>query len=178
MKKYFIIVLFCLLPFLSLAQEIKEIKISTNQSYLSISSTLDQPISGEIIDLLKNGVKVTIVYHIQVQEKRPFFLLFDKTLAEKTVKKIVTYNIWEKMFHLAEDEELYKLKSEEELQKKLMCILDVKMIPMSELKEKKNCYIKVRAELESIKLFPPLSWIYDLVITRSFETSWKKKDIK
>ncbi len=160
------------------AQEIKMIKLNTNENRLTILASLDTPVPDEIIDLLKNGVKITIVYYIQILEERPFWLIYDKTIYKKDVEKIVTYNIWEKTFYLKEGKNLYKIKNVEELQRRLMNINNIRLISLKQIKKKKNLYIRVKAKLESIKLFPPLSWIYDLVITRSFETSWKIKKIK
>lgn len=173
-----VIFILMLLPSFSYSQKIKNIKLNTNKNHLIVSASIDTPIPDEIIDLLKNGVKITIVYYIHILEKRPFWMIFDKTIYEKNVKKVITYNIWEKIFYLKEGSNTYKIKTEKELQNRLMNISNIKLLKISKLKGKKELYLKIKAKLESIKLFPPLSWIYDLVITRSFETSWKKKKIK
>lgn len=174
----YVIIILILLPNTLHSQKIKDIKLNTNENHLIVSASVDTHIPDEIIDLLKNGVKITIVYYIHILEKRPFWLIFDKTIYEKSIKKVVTYNIWEKNFYLKEGSDIYKIKTEKELQNRLMNISNIKLIKISKLKAKKGLYLKIKAKLESIKLFPPLSWIYDLVITRSFETPWKKKRIE
>lgn len=160
------------------SQEIKSINISTNSNILIVNSSLDKNISNEIIDLLKNGVKITIVYNIKVVEKKPFWMIFDEVIYEKDVKKSVNLNIWEKKFYLNDNGKNIELDNIKDLQNLLKKIVDIKTISVKNLKDKNDIYIKVKAQLESIKLFPPLSWIYDIVLTRSFETSWKEKKIK
>lgn len=179
MKYLKLVIIIIFLPVFISAQNIKNITIKTLDNFILIDSSIDTPLPQEIIELLKNGVKVTITYYINLKETQPFWMLKDKIIVSKNVKKIISYNMWEKTY-ICEDSISGKIviKDEKNLQDIIKNIKNVKVASLKELKDKDGLYIAVKAKLESLKLFPPLSWIYDLVITRSFETPWNYKKIK
>lgn len=161
------------------AQNIKDISIIRTNDKLYISARLDieKSILAEVFELLHNGVKVTIVYIINIRNKRPFYMLMDSNIKTINYKKIVKYNMWEKQYYLIDGKKKEKISDKKEVNKKLRKINKVFLINESEL-TKGEYYLKIRASLESVKLFPPLSWIFDLVYSRGFETPWANKKIR
>lgn len=181
MKKTVILpVLFLIFCFTrdALGQQIKNIQITRTNGFLCAGAELDKNIPEEIFEYLHNGVKVTIVYTVQLFRQAPFYYIFNPKQAEIDHKKIVLYNIWEKAYYLEEKGVSYRLQSKAEVNKRLKELGAVSLIEESRLKKDEEYYVRVRANLESVRLLPPLSWIYDLVTVRGFQTSWQTKNLK
>ncbi|MDD5065931.1 MAG: DUF4390 domain-containing protein [bacterium] len=175
------LLLFTVLLFLARnvsAQEIKSIETVRTNNKIIVSVALDNDIPAEIFDYLHNGVKVTIVYTVNLYKITPFFYFSDSKIVEIDYKKIVQYNIWEKAYYLEEGKTKFKFQTKGEINKKLMELNSLFLTDEDKLDKTESYYIKVKVNLESVKLFPPLSWIFDLVTVRGFQTSWKTKDLK
>jgi len=172
-----IILLFILVAGLD-AQEIKNITLKNTNNKIYVSAYLDEDIPEEVFEYLHNGVKVTIVYEIKLYAKRPFFFLTDSRIKSITYKKNVKYNMWEKVYVLVEEHHKEKIAAQNEINARLKKIENIFLATMDDIKGEDDCYVKIKASLESVKLFPPLSWIFDVVSKRGFETSWESKDIK
>lgn len=160
------------------AQEIININLKKTNNKIYLSAELDEDIPKEVFELLHNGVKVTIVYYIKVYKETPFYFFSDSKIKDIEYKKVVKYNMWEKVYNLKENEKKVKISSKKEINQKLKQLINIFLIKGGKLSKKDKCYVKVKASLESVKLFPPLSWIFDLVFMRGFETSWEIKNIE
>lgn len=178
----FIIIIFVLLGSLKICytQEIQDINIikKVNGEIISLDIILNKKIPDEIFGYLKNGVKITIVYHVNLFEKKPFYFIVDSAILKKEITISVRYNMWQKVYYVEFDNEHYKFNQLEEVKNKIINLQNVFLINSSQLEKDGKYYCKVKADIESIKLFPPLSWIFDLVTTREFDTSWKEEFIQ
>ncbi len=179
-KNFFLIVILLLICTIGnvYAQDITKIVINKTNNKIFVSASLDEDIPEEIFEYLHNGVKVTIVYEINLYRKTPFFYITDSKIKKIAYKKIVKYNMWEKNYYLYENEGKVKIPKRKILNNKLKFINNIFVIDINQLEKNEEYYIRVKASLESVKLFPPLSWIFGLVSTTGFETSWENIDIK
>ncbi len=177
-RKYIILFIFLFLISFNLQGEsIEIVKIYKDGNKLYMDGVVKEILPEDIINYLKNGVKVTLVYYIEIRERKPFYFLFDTTIYSKSYKKVIYYNLWEKKYYLKFENKILKLKSVKELNENLQNIKRLYIINYDKIKNKKNLYIRLKVKLQSIKLFPPLSWIFDLVTVREFETKWAEKDL-
>jgi len=178
--KRYLLLLFLLLPsFFLQAQNIMIDNIISTNDKLYISAHLTGNFPEDIYTYLENGMKITLVFHVEVFDKKPFYLnFFNKSVVIKTVKKIATYNLWEKTYYIKEDKKILKFNSRNDFFKSVSKITNVFLLSNSELKKLEHPVVKISSELESIKLFPPLSWIFDLVSVREFKTDWVEKELK
>ncbi len=161
------------------AQTIKDVTIikTNNKLYINARLDIDKNILEDVFELLHNGVEVTIVYMINIYKEKPLYLLVDSNIKTINYKKIIKYKLWEKQYYLTDGGKSQKISDRKEINKKLKEINKVFLINENEFKKGKY-YLKIKASLESVKLFPPLSWIFDLVYSRGFETPWTSKQLK
>ena len=173
-----IVLLLILISFKLEAQEIKKINVTKTNSklYISAQVRVDKAVLDEVFDLLYNGVKITIVYTINIYKERPFYYFKDYRLKTIKYKKMIKYNMWEKKYYLTDGSQKVKTSSRKDISKNLKHIKDVYLVNRKDLKDGKY-YLKIKASLESVKLAPPLSWIFSLVTDLGFETSWAKKEL-
>ncbi len=165
-------------PLFLFGQTMKIDAIYKTNNFLCVSAHLDGKLPDDIFNYLKNGLKITIVYYIEIKDRRPFYYIFDKSIVSKTVKKIVTYNLWEKTYYLQYNKKLFKIHSREAFVNEIGNIKNIKLLTAGKIAKLDSPFIRIKSKLESIKLFPPLSWIFDLVSVRGFETEWTEKDLK
>jgi len=170
-----------LLVFLSIslnAQIIKDIHIKNTNNKLFINARLDirKNILDEVFELLHNGVNITIIYIINIYQERPFYYIMDTKLKTVKYKKTIKYNMWEKQYYLTDGEVKQKISNRKDINKNIKRIKKVYLTDKTRLKNGKY-YLKIKASLESVKLFPPLSWIFGLVTDLGFETPWARKEI-
>lgn len=104
-------------------------------------------------------------------------MLYDSKIKSISYKKEVEYKLWEKAYYLIDGKKKIKLSSKKEINKRLKEINNVYLIRNDKLGDAKY-YLKISAWMESVKLYPPLSWIVDIVSERGFETPWFRKKIK
>jgi|YNPMSStandDraft_1061717.scaffolds.fasta_scaffold50966_3 hypothetical protein len=178
MKKLIIIFIFLILPLISYSKTIRNVTIKTLDNNIYLNFSLSELLTPEIVEILKNGVQITITYYVQIKQPQTFWIFSDKILIEKIIKRDVKYNMWEKLFICIENKNEIKFENYLKLNQYLINIENFKICNLNEIKNKEDLYIAIKAKLESFKLFPPLSWIYDLVLTRGFETDWYIKKFK
>lgn len=177
-KSLFILLIMLFLTGSLCGYSIKNINIQKTNNNIYLSAKIDQDIPDEVFEYLHNGVKVTIVYEINLYRKTPFYYLADSKLKGIVHKKVVKFNMWDKAYYLFEDKTKSKFKTRKAINEKLKQLDSIYIIKENKLAKDEDYYIKVKALLESVKLFPPLSWIVGLVTTLDFETSWETIEIK
>ncbi len=158
-------------------QRVKDVVLTEKSNKIYISAGLEKDITGEIFEYLHNGVIVKIIYIINVYKEQPFYYIRDSVIESILVEKSIRYNLFEKQYYLTDGSEKIKISSRKELNKRIKKINDIFVINKNKLKDGEY-YLKIRAWMESLKLFPPISWIFDIVSNRGFDTSWVRKEIK
>ncbi len=176
MKNLILLILILLFTFTSLnAQEIKSVSLIRTNNKLYISAELDKNIPEEIFEYLHDGVRVTIVYTINIYKEKP---IFDSEIKEILYKKKVEYSFRGKNYNLIDGKEKVIIFDKKEINKRLIMIKKVFLIEEKKLGDGKF-YLEIKAALESVQLVPPFSWIIDLFGgVRKFETPWVEKKIK
>ena len=108
MKTKFFLIIFILITLTNVnAQKVKDVSLikTNNKIYINARLDIDKNILDEVFELLHNGVKVTIVYIINIYKERPFYLIMDSNIKNIEYKKIVRYNMWEKQYYLIDGKE-------------------------------------------------------------------------
>lgn len=142
---------------------VTKVFLTNNYIYIAIRSSFEQ--SVDIERIITEGIELKVNYHISVY-KIMGGLLPDELVTKTTVYYKVQEDIINSGYELTEyskDDEMGMWFSEvSELKYFLMNLDDVKVINRGKMEEDFNYYIELQLVVNSMKLYPPLSIIFNL----------------
>lgn len=154
------------------------VKKSDKGMYVDIM--LSDYYSDELFKIIKyNYIPINLVYEAVLLEKDSENLLRRyKKVETIKVSKDISYNPFHKYYQIKTRNKEYIINSLKKLKSELRNYN--KLYVKKEFDSKKKYAIRVRAEMNSIKLFFPLNIIYNLLSIWNFKTDWyfKKVDEK
>ncbi len=154
---------------------IKDIKTQIKEDALLISFRVTDCFTDKMIQAIKNGVNTRFVYLIRLYKVRRWWK--DKKIADIKVCHTIHYDSIKKVYHLRLSEENKKrmpIKDLEEAKKILARISDLRIIDIKELKKDQEYQIRVKAELDKIRLPLHLHYILFFLSLWNFDTNWYK----
>ncbi len=154
---------------------IKDIKTQIKEDALLISFRVTDCFTDKMIQAIKNGVNTRFVYLIRLYKVRRWWK--DKKIADIKVCHTIHYDSIKKVYHLRLSEENKKrmpIKDLEEAKKILARISDLRIIDIKELKKDQEYQIRVKAELDKIRLPLHLHYILFFLSLWNFDTDWYK----
>ncbi len=154
---------------------IKDIKTQIKEDALLISFRVTDCFTDKMIQAIKNGVNTRFVYLIRLYKVRRWWK--DKKIADIKVCHTIHYDSIKKVYHLRLSEENKKrmpIKDLEEAKKILARISDLRIIDIKELKKDQKYQIRVKAELDKIRLPLHLHYILFFLSLWNFDTDWYK----
>jgi len=159
--------------------KIKKVVLKTNHNKLYVDISLNKNIPMEIFELLRDGVRVTIVYVVELYRVRPFFLFFDENIVSQQYKIKIHYRLWENKYYLKmKNKKILSFTSTKKLNTFLKNINDIFVIDKKKLQKGERYYLKTKVLCKSVELYPPFKWVVDIVGLGKFETPWYEKKIK
>ncbi len=154
---------------------IKDIKTQIKEDALLISFRVTDCFTDKMIQAIKNGVNTRFVYLIRLYKVRRWWK--DKKIADIKVCHTIHYDSIKKVYHLRLSEENKKrmpIKDLEEAKKILARISDLRIIDTKELQKDQEYQIRVKAELDKIRLPLHLHYILFFLSLWNFDTDWYK----
>ncbi len=154
---------------------IKDIKTQIKEDALLISFRVTDCFTDKMIQAIKNGVNTRFVYLIRLYKVRRWWK--DKKIADIKVCHTIHYDSIKKVYHLRLSEENKKrmpIKDLEEAKKILARISNLRIIDIKELKKDQEYQIRVKAELDKIRLPLHLHYILFFLSLWNFDTNWYK----
>jgi len=154
---------------------IKDIKTQIKQDYLLISFRVTDCFTEKMIQAIKNGVNTRFVYRIRLYKVRKWWK--DKKIADIKVSHTIHYDSIKKVYNLKLSEGNPKeipVKDLEEAKKILAQISNLKVIDIKELKREERYQIRVKAELDKIRLPLHLHYVLFFLSLWNFDTDWYK----
>ncbi len=158
---------------------IKDINTKIDKNALFISFKVTDCFTKKMIQAINNGVNTRFVFIIRVYEVKRCWK--DKKLADLKVVHSIHYNSIKKVYNLNLSERKSKklvLRNLEEAKKILSCITDLKLIETKRLKKGKEYQIRIKAELDKIRLPFHLHYVLFFLSLWNFETDWYKINFK
>ncbi len=127
---------------------------------------------SDILEAIRRGIKVKIDYSIEIVEKSPMSFLYKNTVARKSIRRTVRYDFWSHSFILREGVREYATNNEHEMLRSLFQVKNAE-IANAALYRNENHYVRMKAELTSIKLYFPMNYIFKYIVgIWDFDTGW------
>ncbi len=127
----------------------------------------------DIVEAIRRGIEVKIVYEIQLFRPAAFFLLGNKVDFDKIIRRSVKYDFWAKAFVVVEERKTVSFQSENAMLEYFFSVKDYDVADMGPLKGQ-GYAIRARAELKSVELYFPMSLIFKYMVGFwNFDTGWE-----
>lgn len=180
-KKGVILVVVCFISMKVFAIETKIIisplKIKNNHLYMNLE--LISPFTPEVEEIFPSGIEVKIKIIIEVMKKPVYFFFIDKREKKISMECRIKYDLLEKKYIIYNNRGgEYRLKELQEVIETIRKYEDIKVISTLKLKKENYYYIKVKAEIKSIELYPPLANIIDIFTPFwNYKTEWTRTSL-
>lgn len=126
----------------------------------------------DIIEAMKRGMEVKLVYEIQIRHASRGFLAGNKTVHSRTIARKVKFDFWGKAFQVMEGKRSVVFQSENAMLDYFFSLRDYE-IQGVRLDKNEDYTIRARAELKSVELYFPMNVIFKyLVGFWDFDTGW------
>jgi len=177
-KSIFIIITLSILSFTptdSFCKEagIKDVIITNTPRDLLLYFDVDGCFTKKMEEAILNGMPTTFTFFINVYRPRRFW--FDKAISKIVVRHTIVYNNLKNEFRVffnSENKKEVILKDFLEAKNVMTEVNGVSVISMSSLERDNTYYIKMKAELDPIKLPFFLNYMLFFVSLWDFETDW------
>jgi len=122
---------------------------------------------------IQNGIPTTFTFYVELQEKGEW--LWNKTIAEVTLRHEVRYDNLKKLYEVHVPERNQKLVQVADLEdaKKLMSeVVGLKVTELKNLRKGRRYQVRMMAELDKIRLPFQLHYLLFFLSLWDFETDW------
>ncbi|MFC1856089.1 DUF4390 domain-containing protein [Thermodesulfobacteriota bacterium] len=137
---------------------------------------LEGAFKKDIVEAIDNGIPTTFTFLIRLNKMNT--LWFDSSVADIKIFREITYDSLKKMYIVTETvkgeakKELKKTQDFKEAKKTMTEFKSVSLVSSTDLKKKDNYELRVKAELEKVKLPFYLEYVLVFVSVWDFETDW------
>jgi len=126
----------------------------------------------DIIEAMKRGMEVKLVYEIQIRRAAGGLLAGNRTVYSRTISRKVKFDFWGKAFQVIEGKRSVVFQSENAMLDYFFSLRDYEIQGLS-LNKSEAYVIRARAELKSVELYFPMNVIFKyLVGFWDFDTGW------
>lgn len=158
---------------------IKDIVVHGDINEVRISSVLTGELGNDILEPIKSGIPITFTYYVELYRQRSLYP--DKKISSRVIKKTVSYDNLRKEYKLVQGiEKDIKNSTSKDINeaKKWLRELDSVVIADShQLKYETTYFLKVKAELKSIKFIFPLNYILFFFSYFDKDTDWHRSPV-
>jgi hypothetical protein len=156
-----------------MANEVQFGTVEVVEEKLRVNFFITSYQAQDIVEAIKRGIEVKIVYEIQLYRPASFFLLGNKVDFDKIIRRSVKYDFWAKAFVVMEGRKTVSFQSENAMLEHFFSVRDYDMVDMGLLKGQ-GYAIRARAELKSVELYFPMSLIFKYMVGFwNFDTGWE-----
>ncbi len=158
---------------------IKDVRAKIDKEALFISFRVTDCFTEKMIQAIKNGVNTRFVFIIRVYEVKRWWK--DKKLADLKVIHSIYYDSIKKVYNLELSERKTRklvLRDLEEAKRVMAKITNLKLLETTRLKKGKEYQIRVKAELDKIRLPFHLHHVLFFLSLWNFETDWYKENLR
>ena len=168
----FVLIIFLASPLWASKAVIKNIVVTTSQKNLLVYFTVANCFTKEMEKAILNGLPVTFTYKIVLEEKRTFFP--DKTIASLTLHHTLKYDQLKNVFIITRQGKTTDHLTSKDLiwAKKIMAEVEIPVVALAKLKKGHKYILRLKAELNKVKLPLYLHYILFFSSLWDFETSW------
>ncbi|HOJ52727.1 MAG TPA: DUF4390 domain-containing protein [Syntrophales bacterium] len=159
--------------------KITDVLVSMKNGDLLVVAKLQGCFTPKIESAILAGIPTTFTFIIDLYEERPFW--FDRRIKTVSEVKTIKYDLLKKIFYVTIGHATEPLTFQDfESAKRAMSEYNI-TIPASDILRKTNnsaYYVKMKAQMDKIKLPLRLEMIFVFVSLWDFETAWYRYPVK
>ncbi len=182
LEPFTLLLLFCLLlsfssPLQAAEATLSDIIVTNTQEDLLVFFDIKGCFTREMEEAILNGMPTTFTIVIRLYRTRSFW--FDASIASITLEHTIKYDSLKNEFRVTrseEDDTKLVVKDFEAAKKAMAEIRNIRVIPLKELQERGKYQLRVKAELEKVRLPLYLHYVLFFVSLWDFETDWYTVD--
>ena len=168
----FVLVLVITLPVFAL--DFNYISFSSNDDNLAVEVGIKNVFTKDAFDSLLNGQEIKIYLAVTIFEKRP--ILVNKKVQSSKEKNIIQYHVITQKYHIVVGKKPSNRDEsfEPDRKKSIESISNFKKVVILSkdvVNPKKNYVIHINVKVVSLKMSPPLSFIFDLFFDLNYSIS-------
>jgi len=156
---------------------LSDIIVTNTQEDLLVFFDIQGCFTREMEEAILNGIPTTFTIIIRLYKTRT--LWFDGSISSLRLEHTIKYDSLKNEFRVTRSEDNNKelVFKEFEAAKKVMAeISDIKVVPLKELQRNSKYQLRVKAELEKVRLPLYLHYVLFFVTLWDFETDWYTVD--
>lgn len=179
-KLIFLVIILILSVNIVSGLEFDAVKFHSEDDKFFAEVSVKEIFSKDAFDSLKNGQEIKFLLEVSLMEKRTVFP--NKKVKSGEEKNIIQYNLVTETYHVVIGKEIKGRKEylDESLEKAMSDISKFKPVEVfakSDIKSKSNYTINVNCRVISLKMSPPISFIFDFFFDLNYSVS-KSYDYK
>ena len=156
---------------------LSDIIVTNTQEDLLVFFDIKGCFTREMEEAILNGIPTTFTIVIKLYRTRAAW--FDASIASITLEHTIKYDSLKNEFRVmrSEDDNTELVVKDFEAAKKAMAeIRNIRVVPLKELQERGKYQLRVKAELEKVRLPLYLHYVLFFVSLWDFETDWYTVD--
>jgi hypothetical protein len=179
---FFLFLLFCLLwsspsPLQAAEATLSDIIVTNTQENLLVFFDIQGCFTREMEEAILNGIPTTFTIIIRLYKTRT--LWFDGSISSLRLEHTIKFDSLKNEFRVTRSEDNHKeliFKEFEKAKKAMAEISNIEVVPLKELQRKSKYQLRVKAELEKVRLPLYLHYVLFFVTLWDFETDWYTVD--
>ena len=177
-----LVLIFCFLlsfpsPLQAAEATLSNIIVTNTQEDLLVFFDIKGCFTREMEEAILNGISTTFTIVIRLYRTRAVW--FDASIASITLEHTIKYDSLKNEFRVTRSEEdntELVVKDFEAAKKAMAEIRNIRVVPLKELKDRGKYQLRVKAELEKVRLPLYLHYVLFFVSLWDFETDWYTVD--
>ena len=177
-----LLLIFCFLlsfpsPLQAAEATLSDIIVTNTQEDLLVFFDIKGCFTREMEEAILNGIPTTFTIVIKLYRARTAWL--DASIASITLEHTIKYDSLKNEFRVTRSEEdntEIVVKDFEAAKKAMAEIRNIRVVPLKELQERGKYQLRVKAELEKVRLPLYLHYVLFFVSLWDFETDWYTVD--
>ena len=156
---------------------LSDIIVTNTQEDLLVFFDIEGCFTREMEEAILNGIPTTFTIYIKLYRTRTLWL--DASISDIELKHTINFDNMKDEFRVTRSEDNYSelvLKEFAAAKKAMAEIKNIKVAPLRELSKKGKYQLRVKAELEKVRLPLYLHYVLFFVSLWDFETDWYTVD--
>lgn len=150
------------------------IGVSTQENLVTMHARLVDGMTDSILEAVESGVPITFTYTIELRQQSA--ILGDDLVSSNTVSHTVQYDSLKKVYRFTERGKNVHRKiatrNRERYQKMMLTLEDIPVGSINHLSPKETYYVRVKADLETDRLWFPFNYLFFFLPFNDFKASW------
>ena len=179
---FLLFLLFCLpwsspCPLQAAEATLSDIIVTNTQEDLLVFFDIQGCFTREMEEAILNGIPTTFTIIIRLYKTRT--LWFDGSISSLKLEHTIKYDSLKNEFRVSRSEDNHNelvFKEFDKAKKAMAEISNIEVVPLKELERKSKYQLRVKAELEKVRLPLYLHYVLFFVTLWDFETDWYTVD--